>query len=206
MIIEGRRERFIRERAPVLMAVALLLAGLIGLIQPARAGAINLTYYGSGHVFEEEALGAVTENITYNSTLLHHLYYHPRLEIPPWLWIFFIVGGILFMIFSLLYHGPLQASWLTSVLSLLFLFTAQFTVFAIRDISFYSGWGYFVNETEAITAISTIQPVVIAWDWVIPFFFTLGLLIVGLLNFMVLTLEMGGPGLSYFRSNIFRRH
>jgi hypothetical protein len=183
-----------------------ILAAILLLPVPALAEAVNLTQLGAGHVFQEESTAAVTENLTYNSTLLHHLYYRPPLEIPPWLWIFFLVGGLIFLMVSLFYDGPLQRTWLTSVMSLLFLFVAQFTVFSIRDITFYDGWGYFVDEaTGAVEAVATIQPVVIAWDWLIPFFFTLGLVLVAVLNFMVLTLEMGGPGLKYFRSNIFRR-
>jgi len=185
----------------------ILLAIIIAtsLVAGVSAGPINLTEFGEGHVFTEENPAAVTENLTYNSTLLHHMYYNPTLEIPPWFWIFLIVGGILLLLFSLMWTGPLQISWLTSVLSLLFLFLAEFTSFSIRDITFYAGWAYFVDQSEAITAISTIQPVVIAWDWIIPFFFTMGILLVAVLNFMVITLEMGGPGLKYFRSNIFRR-
>lgn len=182
-----------------LLAVILLLAA------PAMAGPINLTGPGAGHVFEEESHEAVTENVSYNSTLLHHLYYHPPLEIPPWLWIFFIVGGILLLITSMMWDGRLQVAWLTAVLSLLFLFVALFTSFIIRDISFYSGWEYLVDG-ENLTAISTIQPVEVAWDWLIPFFFTLGIQIISILNFIVLTLEMAAPGLGFFRGNIFRRY
>jgi hypothetical protein len=200
-LIRGRRWAFL------LLILALILA-LTGPV--AAATWINLSEPGQSRLFDQENSALYEENSSYNVTLLHHVYYYPELEIPPWLWAFFLVGGILLVLFSLMWAGALQISWLTSVLSLLFLFVAEFTSFAIRDVIFSSGMalsptygsdqlisGYFV--------ISTVQPTVIAWDWVIPFFFTMGVLVVAILNFIVITLEMAGPGLKYFRSNIFRR-
>lgn len=189
--------------------VALLIGFLIHAV-PVSAASINLSAEGQSQLIEQENPSIVEKNLTYNTSLLHHQYYYPPLEIPPWLWIFFIVGGILLTLFSLMWTGALQISWLTSVLSLLFLFVAEFTSFVIRDITFTSGMDltpvYGGDQTvSGYFIISSVQPTVIAWDWVIPFFFTMGILVVAILNFIVITLEMGGPGLSYFRANIFRR-
>ena len=179
---------------------SLLIILLLGicLAAPAMAAPINLSESGQSRLFEQENSAIIEANTSYNSTLLHHIYYHAPFEIPPWFWMFFFVGGMLFLLFAWLWTGNISVSFLTSLLSVFMLGIAQFTVFAIREWTFHAG--FLIGTADQIgnfTISSAVQPIVVVWDWAIPFLTVVPFFAIAIATFIVTALDLGRPGLRY---------